>query len=64
VTTVRIVHALRHNRPAQAPDGTDVPDWRLVQRLIVLADTVPTKDGGHRAAPLWLRVFGQKELLD
>jgi hypothetical protein len=63
VTTVRIVHALRHNRPARAPDGTDVPDWRLVQRLIVLADTVPTKDGGHRAAPLWLRVFGQKELL-
>ena len=64
MTTVRIVHALRHNRPARAPDGTDVPDWRLVQRLIVLADTVPTKDGGHRAAPLWLRVFGQKELLD
>jgi hypothetical protein len=63
VTTVRIVHALRHNRPARAPDGTDVPDWRLVQRLIVLADTVPTKDGGHRATPLWLRVFGQKELL-
>jgi len=63
VTTVRIVHALRHNRPARAPDGSDVPDWRLVQRLIVLADTVPTKDGGHRAVPLWLRVFGQKELL-
>jgi hypothetical protein len=63
VTTVRIVHALRHNRPARAPDGSDVPDWRLVQRLIVLADTVPTKDGGRRAVPLWLRVFGQKELL-
>jgi hypothetical protein len=63
VTTVRIVHALRHNRPAWAPDGSDVPDWRLVQRLIVLADTVPTKDGGHRAVPLWLRVWGQKELL-
>jgi hypothetical protein len=69
VTTVRIVHVLRHNRPARAPDGSDVPDWRLHQRLIVLADTVPTKgggptkDGGHRAVPLWLRVFGFKELL-
>jgi hypothetical protein len=63
VTTVRIVHALRHNRPARAPDGSDVPDWRLVQRLIVLADTLPTKDGGHRAVPMWLRVFGCKELL-
>jgi hypothetical protein len=63
VTTVRVVHALRHNRPARAPDGSDVPDWRLHQRLIVLADTVPTKDGGRRAVPLWLRVFGRKELL-
>ena len=63
MTTVRIVHALRHNRPARAPDGSDVPDWRLVQRLIVLADTVPAEDGGHRAVPLWLRVWGQKELL-
>jgi hypothetical protein len=35
-----------------------VPDWRLHQRLIVLAD-----DAGHRAAPLWLQVFGDKELL-
>ena len=58
MTTVRIVHALRHNRPAQAPDGSDVPDWRLHQRLIVLAD-----DAGRRAVPLWLRVFGYKELL-
>jgi hypothetical protein len=40
-----------------------VPDWRLHQQLIVLADTVPTKDGGRRAVPLWLRVFGRKELL-
>src|SRR5580692_7888829 len=63
VTTVRIVHALRHNRPARAPDGSDVPDRRLHQRLIVLADTVPTRDGGHRAVPLWLRVYGYKELL-
>jgi hypothetical protein len=35
-----------------------VPDWRLHQRLVVLAD-----DAGHRAVPLWLRVFGRKELL-
>ena len=58
MTTVHIVHALRHNRPARALDGSDVPDWRLHQRLIVLAD-----DAGRRAVPLWLRVFGQKELL-
>jgi len=64
VTTVHIVHALRHNRPARAPDGTDVPDWRLHQRLIVLADSVPAKDGGRRAVPLWLRVFGRKEMLN
>jgi hypothetical protein len=63
VTTVRIVFALQSLRAARAPDGSDVPDWRLHQRLIVLADTVPTKDGGHRAVPLWLRVFGHKELL-
>jgi hypothetical protein len=35
-----------------------VPDWRLHQRLIVLAD-----DAGHRGVPLWLRVFGHKGLL-
>ena len=57
MTTVRIV-LTRHNRPARAPDGSDVPDWRLHQRLIVLAE-----DAGHRAVPLWLRVFGDKELL-
>ena len=57
MTTVRIV-LTRHNRPARAPDGSDVPDYRLHQRLIVLAD-----DPGHRAAPLWLRVWGDKELL-
>jgi hypothetical protein len=57
VTTVRIV-LTRHNRPARAPDGSDVPDWRLHQRLIVLAD-----DAGHRAVPLWLQVYGNKELL-
>jgi hypothetical protein len=62
VTTVRVILS-HHNRPARAPDGSDVPDRRLHQRLIVLADTVPTKDGGHRAAPLWLQVFGDKALL-
>jgi len=63
VTTVRIVFALQSLRAARAPDGSEVPDWRLHQRLVVLADTVPTKDGGYRAVPLWLRVFGHKELL-
>jgi hypothetical protein len=63
VTTVRIVFALQSLRAARAPDGSEVPDWRLHQRLIVLVDTVPAKDGGHRAVPLWLRVFGHKELL-
>ena len=62
MTTVRIV-LTRHNRPARAPNGSDMPDRRLHERLIVLADTVPTKDGGRRAAPLWLRVWGDKELL-
>ena len=58
MTTVRIVLALQSLRAARAPDGSDVPDWRLHQRLIVLAD-----DAGHRAVPLWLRVYGHKELL-
>ena len=62
MTTVRIVFARHHIRPARASDGSVVPDWRLHQQLIVLADTVPTKDGGHRAVPLWL-VPGHKELL-
>ena len=63
MTTVRIVFAPQSLRAARAPDGSDVPDWRLHQHLIVLADTVPTKDGAYRAVPLWLRVFGHKELL-
>ena len=63
MTTVRIVFALRSLRAARAPDGSEVPDRRLHQRLIVLADTVPAHDGGHRAVPLWLRVYGRKELL-
>jgi hypothetical protein len=58
VTTVRIVFALQSLRAARAPDGSDVPDWRLHQRLIVLAD-----DAGHRGVPLRLRVFGHKGLL-
>jgi hypothetical protein len=62
VTNVRVVLS-HHNRPARAPDGSEVPDRRLHQRLVVLADTVPTKDGGHRAVPLWLQVYGNKELL-
>ena len=57
MTTVRIVLS-HHNRPARAPDGSEVPDYRLHQRLVVLAD-----DAGHRAVPLWLRVWGDKELL-
>ena len=57
MTTVRIVFARHHLRPARAPDGSEVPDWRLHQQLIVLAD-----DAGHRAVPLWL-VPGHKELL-
>jgi hypothetical protein len=57
VTTVHIILS-HHNRSARAADGSDVPDWRLHQRLIVLAD-----DAGHRAVPLWLRVYGDKELL-
>ena len=39
-----------------------MPGWWPHQRLIVLADDVPTKDGGHRAVPLWL-VAGHKGLL-
>jgi bifunctional DNase/RNase len=63
VSTVRIVLVRRpYIRPAQAPDGSEVPGWRPHQRLIVLADTVPAKDGGHRAVPLWV-VAGHKELL-
>lgn len=55
MTTVRMIYAMRI-RPARAPDGSDDPDPQLHQQLFVLADTVPTKDGGHRAVPLWLRI--------
>ena len=61
MTTVRIVPA-RYIRPARAPDGSDVPGWWPHQRLIVLADTVLTENGGHRAVPLWV-IAGQKGLL-
>ena len=61
MTTVRIV-LTRHIRPPRAPDGSDVPGWRPHQRLIVLADTVPAKDGGHRAVPLYVSA-GLKGLL-
>jgi hypothetical protein len=61
VTTVRIVPT-RHIRPPRAPDGSAVPGWRPHQRLVVLADTVPTKDGGRRAAPLYVSA-GLKGLL-
>ena len=56
MTIVRIVLS-HHNRPARAPDGSDVPDWWPHQRLIVLAD-----DAGHRAVPLWV-IAGHKGLL-
>ena len=56
MTTVRIVLS-HHNRPARAPDGSEVPDYRLHQRLVVLAD-----DAGHRAVPLWV-IAGHKGLL-
>jgi hypothetical protein len=48
VTIVRIV--ITDPRTGRVPDGSDLNG----QQLIVLADTVPAKDGGHRAMPLWL----------
>ncbi len=48
MTIVRIV--LADPRTGSPPDGGAVNG----QHLIVLADTVPTEDGGHRAVPLWL----------
>jgi hypothetical protein len=48
VTIVRIV--LADPRTGRPPGGSAVNG----QQLIVLADTVPTEDGGHRAVPLWL----------
>jgi hypothetical protein len=57
VTTVRVVFTLR-SRPGRLPDGSGVTVPGLSQALIVLAD-----DMDHRAAPLWLRIAGYKELL-
>ena len=61
MTTVRIV-PVRYIRPPRAPDGSEVPGWWPHQRLIVLADTVLTKDGGRQAVPLWVAA-GHKGLL-
>lgn len=48
MTIVRIVVA--DPRTGGPPDGSAVNG----QQLIVLADTMPAADGGHRAVPLWL----------
>jgi len=48
VTIVRIVIA--DPRTGRPPGGSAVNG----RQLIVLADTVPAADGGHRAVPLWL----------
>ena len=54
MTNVRIV--LADPRSERVPVGGAVNG----HHLIVLADTVPAEDGGHRAVPLWLRVRGAK----
>ena len=48
MTIVRIV--LADHRTGLPPDGGAVNG----RHLVVLADTVPAEDGGHRAVPLWL----------
>ncbi len=48
MTIVRIV--LADPRTGGPPDGSAVNG----RHLVVLADTVLTQDGGHRAVPLWL----------
>ncbi len=48
MTAVRIAHA--GPWPGRTPDGRTATDHTLV----ILADTVPAKDGGHRALPLRL----------
>ena len=48
MTIVRIV--LADPRTGLPPDGGAVNG----RHLVVLADTVPAEDGGHRAVPLWL----------
>jgi hypothetical protein len=56
MTIVRIV--LADPRTGRPPDGSAVNG----RQLIVLADTVPGEDGGHRAVPLWLPVLSGKLL--
>ncbi|MGH3154920.1 MAG: hypothetical protein ACRDOB_29895, partial [Streptosporangiaceae bacterium] len=48
MTLVRIV--LADPRTGGPPDGGSLND----QHLVVLADTAPAEDDGHRAVPLWL----------
>jgi RNA polymerase sigma factor (sigma-70 family) len=48
MTAVRIAHI---DWPARTPDGR-------ISALVVLADTVPTDDGGHRALPVRLPARG------
>jgi hypothetical protein len=56
VTIVRIV--LADPRTGRPPGGSAVNG----QQLVVLADTVLTEDGGHRAVPLWLPGLDSKLL--
>ena len=48
MTIVRIVLLIPR------PDGRQAGSGVNGQLLVVLADTVPAEDGGHRAVPLWL----------
>jgi RNA polymerase sigma factor (sigma-70 family) len=47
MTAVRVVRVERRIPPGPIPD-------RYPTHVIVLADTVPAEDGGHRELPLWL----------
>jgi hypothetical protein len=49
MTTVRIAHA--EPRPGKLSTG----GFSTRGHLVVLADTVLTDDGGHRAVPIWMR---------
>jgi hypothetical protein len=49
MTTVRIAHA--EPRPGKLSTG----GFQTRGILVVLADTVLTEDGGHRAVPIWMR---------
>ena len=52
MTTIRIAHA--EPRPGRLANG----GFHTRGYLVVLADTVPTKDGGHRAVPIWMTEAG------